>query len=67
MRELLNNKVDSVREELHREIENCTNLTDNRVVKLSQLLDNFITESQKEILKKACKVKGCRSCKASSY
>ena len=54
MKDISNHKVDMVREELHKEIENCTNLTDNRIVTLSQLLDAFITESQKEILKKSC-------------
>lgn len=60
MKEISNHKVDMVREELHKEIEKCTNLTDHRVVILSQLLDVFITESQKDILKKSCKLKSCK-------
>lgn len=43
-------KVDYFRNELYREIENCTSLTDSRVVVLSQLLDEFVVEYQRQLI-----------------
>lgn len=43
-------KVDFMRSELHRELENCTSLTDSRVVVLSQLLDEFVVEYQRQLI-----------------
>lgn len=42
-------KVDFMRKQLHKELDCCTSLTDNRVVMASQLLDEFIVENQKQI------------------
>ncbi|KMT22537.1 aspartyl-phosphate phosphatase Spo0E family protein [Clostridium cylindrosporum] len=45
-------KVDFMRRELHKELENCTSLTDARVIVISQLLDEFIVECQKQLISK---------------
>ncbi|MEG2338753.1 MAG: Spo0E family sporulation regulatory protein-aspartic acid phosphatase, partial [Clostridium sp.] len=45
-------KVDFMRGQLHKELENCTSLTDARVVVLSQLLDEFVVERQKQLISK---------------
>ncbi|MEF9952376.1 MAG: Spo0E family sporulation regulatory protein-aspartic acid phosphatase [Clostridium sp.] len=45
-------KVNFMRGRLHEELEKCTSLTDARVVVLSQLLDEFIVERQKQLISK---------------
>lgn len=45
-------KVDFMRKALHKELENCTSLTDARVVVMSQLLDEFIVERQRQLISK---------------
>ncbi|MEG0371218.1 MAG: aspartyl-phosphate phosphatase Spo0E family protein [Clostridium sp.] len=45
-------KVNFMRSQLHKELETCTSLTDARVVVLSQLLDEFIVEHQKQLILK---------------
>lgn len=46
-------KVDFMRKELHKELESCVDLTDSRVVMMSQLLDEFIVEGQKQLNSKS--------------
>lgn len=46
-------KVDFMRKELHKELENCIDLTDSRVVMMSQLLDEFIVEGQRQLNSKS--------------
>lgn len=53
MERTVNLKVDFVRKELHKELENCVDLTDSRVVMMSQLLDEFIVECQKQLNSKS--------------
>lgn len=45
-------KVEFMRSELHKQLERCTSLTDTTVVITSQLLDEFIVESQRQQISK---------------